>query len=252
MTIFEISHFFGKHFLTSPYEYSNESSWWCHRLTIIVDIYYTWNFELLVVRGFFSRIAGNNRDYPCINTYIRINIICSFILGRDPNRKVYILNKLKYEIFVIFVNEMCRKLWGDDIINSLIWIFIRTGQEILFSGKECEISKCHNVLHFLVRFSSFLQQSVGKFLTLSFEIMVILDWTSPLTFSFILLYRYIDMDIVSWEPEGRYCRSTMFRWEPEWRYCHWLCTVIAPFWFSTKHLWAAITPFWLSTDDIRY
>ena len=33
---------------------------------------------------------------------------------------------------------------------------------------------------FLIRFSSFLHQSVGKFFTLSFEIMVILDWTSPL------------------------------------------------------------------------
>ena len=59
-------------------------------------------------------------------------------------------------------------------------------------------------------------------------------------------------DVVSWEPEGRYCRSKMFRWEPEGRYCHWLCTAIAPFWFSTEHLWAAITPFWLSTDDVVY
>ena len=25
--------------------------------------------------------------------------------------------------------------------------------------------------------------------------------------------------LVSWEPEGRYCNSTMFRWEPEGRYC---------------------------------
>ena len=56
--------------------------------------------------------------------------------------------------------------------------------------------------------------------------------------------------IVSWEPEGRYCRSKMFRWEPEGRYCHWLCTAIAPFWFSMEHLWAAITPIWLSSDDI--
>ena len=27
-------------------------------------------------------------------------------------------------------------------------------------------------------------------------------------------------NIVSWEPEGRYCKSKMFRWEPEGRYCH--------------------------------
>ena len=56
--------------------------------------------------------------------------------------------------------------------------------------------------------------------------------------------------IVSWEPEGRYCRSKMFPWEPEGRYCHWFCTAIAPFWFSREHLWSAIAPFWLSSDDI--
>ena len=58
--------------------------------------------------------------------------------------------------------------------------------------------------------------------------------------------------IVSWEPEGRYCRSKTFRWEPEGRYCHILCTAIASFWLSTEHLWVAITPFWLSTDDISW
>ena len=62
------------------------------------------------------------------------------------------------------------------------------------------------------------------------------------------LFRF--QHIVSWEPEGRYCRSKMFRWEPEGRYCHWLCTAIVPLWFSMEHLWAAITPFWLSTDDV--
>ena len=79
------------------------------------------------------------------------------------------------------------------------------------------------------------------------------------------LWVYMPQYLVSWEPEGRYCRSKMFRWEPEGRhchwlctaiaygtYCHWLCTAIAPFWFSTEHLWAAITPFWLSTDDVVF
>ena len=33
---------------------------------------------------------------------------------------------------------------------------------------------------FLIRFSSFLHQSVGEIFILSFEFMVILDWTSPL------------------------------------------------------------------------
>ena len=62
----------------------------------------------------------------------------------------------------------------------------------------------------------------------------------------------VKQPIVSWEPEGRYCRSKMFRWEPEGRYCHRLCTAIAPFWFSTEHLCIAIMPFWLSTDAIIY
>ena len=56
--------------------------------------------------------------------------------------------------------------------------------------------------------------------------------------------------IVRWEPEGCYCRSTMFRGEPKGRYCHRLCTAIVPFWFSMEHLWAAVTPFWLSTGDM--
>ena len=44
---------------------------------------------------------------------------------------------------------------------------------------------------FLIRFSSFLHQSVGKFFTLSFEIMVILDWTSPLTQTCCHLWNYL-------------------------------------------------------------
>ena len=72
-------------------------------------------------------------------------------------------------------------------------------------------------------------------------------WKSNMVYLYCVLYFNHN---VSWEPEGRYCRSKMFRWEPEGRYCHWLWTAIAPFWFSMEHLWAAITPFWLSTDDI--
>ena len=34
----------------------------------------------------------------------------------------------------------------------------------------------------------------------------------------ILVWCQWKTHIVSWEPEGRYCRSTMFRWEPEGRY----------------------------------
>ena len=70
---------------------------------------------------------------------------------------------------------MCRKLWGDDIINSLIWIFIRTGQE-MFSEKIWS----HN---FLISYPIFIifAPICREIFMLSFEIMVILDWTSPLS-----------------------------------------------------------------------
>ena len=73
---------------------------------------------------------------------------------------------------------MCRKLWGHDIINSLIWIFIRTGQE-MFSEKMWNF-KCHN---FLTSYPIFIifAPICRKIFMLSFEIMVILDWTSPLS-----------------------------------------------------------------------
>ena len=46
----------------------------------------------------------------------------------------------KNEIFQIFMYNIYDKLWGDDITNSLIWIFIRTGQEIWFSLFLCQSS----------------------------------------------------------------------------------------------------------------
>ena len=60
------------------------------------------------------------------------------------------------------------------------------------------------------------------------------------------------VNVVSWEPEGRYCSSKMFHWEPEE---HYFCTksiAIAPFWVSMEHLWSAIAPFWLSADDVLF
>ena len=45
--------------------------------------------------------------------------------------------------------------------------------------KKCEISKCHN---FLISYPIFIifAPICREIFTLSFEIMVILDWTSPL------------------------------------------------------------------------
>ena len=59
--------------------------------------------------------------------------------------------------------------------------------------------------------------------------------------------KWVVDQIVSWEPEGRYCSSKMFRWEPEGGHHCTKSMSIAPFWFSTEHRW---TPFWLSTDEM--
>ena len=69
------------------------------------------------------------------------------------------------------------KLWGDDIINSLICIFITTGQEMFL--ENCETSKCHNFLIFqpIFKFSLFC----SKMFTLSSDIKFILFWISSLS-----------------------------------------------------------------------
>ena len=53
--------------------------------------------------------------------------------------------------------------------------------------KKCEILKCHN---FLISYPIFIifAPIYGKNFTLSFEIMVILDWTSPLKWHFEYLH----------------------------------------------------------------
>ena len=68
--------------------------------------------------------------------------------------------ELKIKKFQNFIYNIYEKLWGHDIINSLIWIFIRTGQEC-FSWKMCNFKNVITSL-FLIRFSSFLHCSVGN------------------------------------------------------------------------------------------
>ena len=57
-----------------------------------------------------------------------------FILIYFDTRICFYLYLEKNENFQNFMYNIYDKLWGDDITNSLIWIFIRTGQE-MFSEK---------------------------------------------------------------------------------------------------------------------
>ena len=63
----------------------------------------------------------------------------------------FYLYELKIKNFQNFIYNIYEKLWGDDIINSLILIFIRTGQEV-FSEKNVKFQNAISSL-FLIQFS---------------------------------------------------------------------------------------------------
>ena len=100
-----------------------------------------------------------------------------FILIYFDTRICFYLYLEENENFQNFMYNIYDKLWGDDITNSLIWIFKGLVKKCF--PKKCEISKCHN---FLISYPIFIifEPICREIFTLSFEIMVILDWTSPL------------------------------------------------------------------------
>ena len=69
----------------------------------------------------------------------------------------------KNENFQNFMYNIYDKLWGDDITNSLIWIFIRTGQE-MFSEKMWNFKMSMSQLpYFLSDFHHFCTNLWGNF-----------------------------------------------------------------------------------------
>ena len=149
---FEISIFFVKHFLTSPYEYSNE---W---VDDVITSHFSTHFIYKTDKNLIFQLWECK---PClISTRNKWEIM--FILIYFDTRICFYLYLEKNENFQNFMYNMYDKLWGDDITNSLIWIFIRTGQE-MFSEKNLKFQNVTTSL-FLIRFSSILHQSVGIFL----------------------------------------------------------------------------------------
>ena len=67
----------------------------------------------------------------------------------------------KNENFQNVMYNIYDKLWGDDITNSLIWIFIRTGQE-MFSEKMWNL-KMSQLPYFLSDFHQFCTNLWGNF-----------------------------------------------------------------------------------------
>ena len=121
---FEISNFFGKHFLTNPYEYSNE--WVDDVITSQFSTHFIYKTDKNLIFQLWE-------CKPClISTQNKWEIM--FILIYFDTKICFYLYLEKNENFQNFMYNIYDKLWGDDITNSLIWIFIRTGQE-LFSEK---------------------------------------------------------------------------------------------------------------------
>ena len=143
---FEVSQIFTKHFLTSRYEYANER---------VDDV-----IASLLAIYFVHKILKNS--IFCAYSYQAVLELTLFYIYSERNwGKSNILIAEIWKKKIISVHKMNGKLWGDDIINSLIYIFIPTG---LF-----ETSKCHKFLIFqpiFIRFSLFYSQ----IFTLSYEI----------------------------------------------------------------------------------
>ena len=121
---FEISHFFRKQFLTNPYEYSNE---WVDDVIpsqFSIDFIYRYDKNLIFPLWKYKTCLITTH-----NKWERMFTLIYFDMGIW-----FYQYELKIKIFRNFIYNTYEKLWGHDIINSLIWIFIRTGQE-LFSEK---------------------------------------------------------------------------------------------------------------------
>ena len=109
----------------------------------------------------------------------------------------FYLYELKMKNFQNFIYNIYKKLWGDDIINSLIWIFIRTGQE-MFCEKNVKFQIVISSL-FLIQFSSFFHCSLEFFLL--FLLKLILEWISPLRWTHVVLYNCITSNAVKVRPQ---------------------------------------------------
>ena len=81
-------------------------------------------------------------------------------------------------------------------------------------------------------------------------------WTNYNTqkgYYWVLIYRQL-----TYNPEGRYCRSKMFQWEPsKGAIAIDICTafnsaILVLHGTSLSCNWTKLTPFWLSTDDIVF
>ena len=101
------------------------------------------------------------------------------------NTGVYFyLHLAKNDIFHNFMYDACDKLWGHDIITSLKWIFIRTGQELF----------PENMGNFKNSYLPYFLSDFYDFCTILLELFFSVLWNDDnfgpdFLFKFIQLYR---------------------------------------------------------------
>ena len=142
---FEVSQIFTKHLiLTSRYKLCKWATWWCHPLT-------TWHIILFCTYNFGKINILPKRVIVCPSYQAILMLTLSYIYSEMNWGKSTVIIAEIWN-FCNSVYKMNGKLWGDDIFNSLICIFISTGQEI-FSWKFAKLQSVKTSL-FFNRFSS--------------------------------------------------------------------------------------------------
>ena len=133
--------FFRKHFLTSPYEYSNERVDDVIPSQFSIDFIYRYDKNLIFpLWKYKTCLITTHNIWEIMFTLI------NFDMGIWFNQY-----ELKIQNFQNFIYNTYEILWGHDIFNSLIWIFIRNGQEMFFR-KNAKFQNVTTSL-FLIRFS---------------------------------------------------------------------------------------------------
>ena len=111
----------------------------------------------------------------------KISLVVSLYLYKAKYDKKSIFIKIRHTLFcrLTAVYSMCDKLWGYDIITSLNWIFIGTGQEV-FSKNIGEFKNSY--CNFSISYPSFMifVPLCREYFFLFYELMEILVRICPL------------------------------------------------------------------------
>ena len=103
-------------------------SWWCHSLTI----FYTFCLQKWIKKIIFQ--PRDSFDYP-LSTQTKWEIMFSILTHFKTGVCFYLFLPKNQSFHNFMYDNYIWQIVRHDITNPLIWIFIRTGQDICFSKK---------------------------------------------------------------------------------------------------------------------